>query len=53
MDPDTTDAAYAQHELEAREYQEILANDPGYHEWIERIEEERRNEIQREGFEGF
>lgn len=45
MDPDTEDAAYAQLENEARHYNEILANDPGYHEWIERTTQERTNEI--------
>lgn len=45
MDPDTEDAAWAELELEGREYNEILANDPGYHEWIERTTQEYENEI--------
>lgn len=45
MDEDTEAAAWAQLENEAQHYQEILANDPGYYEWIERNERERINEI--------
>ena len=41
MDPDCEQAAWAQLENEAQQYNEILANDPGYHEWIETTERER------------
>lgn len=45
MDPDTEDAALAfQQELECRDYQEFLATDPGYHEWIETMNERERYE---------
>jgi hypothetical protein len=53
MDPDTDDAAWAQLENESQSYQEILANDPGYFEWIERNERERTNEIRSESIERF
>jgi hypothetical protein len=48
MDPDTEEAAWAQLECEGRHYNEILASDPGYHEWIERIEKEKHSEISSE-----
>jgi hypothetical protein len=51
MDPDTEDAAQFQMECEGRQYNEELANDPGYQQWIENIEKERNSEISRESIE--
>lgn len=48
MDEDTEAAAWAQMENEGRHYNEILANDPGYHEWIDRMNQEFENEIRSE-----
>lgn len=54
MDEDTEQAALAhQQELEARHYNEILASDPGYHEWIERTTQEYEDEVFSKGFQGF
>jgi hypothetical protein len=53
MDPDTTDAAWAQLENEAREYNEILANDQGYEIWLNELEKERTNEVCSESQQGF
>jgi phage anti-repressor protein len=44
MDPDTEDAAWAQLECEARQYHQLLANDPGYEKWIELINEINQRE---------
>jgi hypothetical protein len=45
MDPDTEDAAWHQQEQEGAQYQEFLANDPGYVSWIETIYQEYESEI--------
>lgn len=45
MNEDEEAAAWAQLENEGQHYNEILANDPGYHEWIERNNRERTYEI--------
>jgi len=37
MDPDTEDAAWAQLECEAQHYNEMLAADPGYADWLNKF----------------
>ena len=53
MDPDTEEAAWAQLECETRQYNEILANDPGYQMWVERMNQENEREIFCESISGF
>lgn len=53
MDPDTEAAAWFELELEARHYNEILANDPGFIAWSNERNEERTNEILSEGQQQF
>lgn len=40
MDPDTEEAAWAQLENEAQSYNEILASDPAYADWLNRFEQQ-------------
>ena len=40
MDPDELEAAWHQLECEAREYNDELAQDTGYEQWLNELEQE-------------
>jgi hypothetical protein len=45
MDPDQEQAAWHQLECESQQYNDILANDPGYLLWVERMNQENEREV--------